>query len=245
MNVRVPLLGKILAWFFLNLLVLAAVFYGVFHAQLRLGLDSLLAGRAGDRIRAVSELAVAELRDRPAGEWDGVLKNFGSAYKVAFYVFRNDGVQAAGPDVALPESAAARVVERRPGEGMGMGWGPRLGRGPRHGPEASLAAPQPVFMVRGGDPKRYWTGVRLPLMDQSQARPCPLILVLASDSLAAGGLFFDATPWVAAGLGDAGLFGALLGAAGSERHAVHLGDDPRGRTDLRRPLRRPRRRETP
>jgi len=202
MKLRVPLLAKILSWFFLNLVVLAAVFSVVFSLQLRLGLDSLLAGRAGERLRAVSEVIVSELKVKASSEWGGVLKKFQSAYKVQFYLFRNDGTQAAGDAVSLPKDVADKVTERRPGEGLGRGLGP--GRGLRRGWEQAAATPQPAFVLRRGDPSRYWVGVRLPLTDDTQPRPCPIILLVASHSLRAGGLFFDVTPWLVVG------FGALM-----------------------------------
>ena len=202
MKLRFPLLARILAWLFLNLVVLAAAFYILFHAQLRLGLNSLLAGRAGERVRVVSDLIVGELKTKPIGQWGEVLKNFGGAYKVEFYLFRNDGSQASGEPVELPRDVADKVVERRAGDGMGRGPPPGRGLGRRMELAASVA--QPAFVLRSGKPAHYWIGVRLPLSDESQPRPCPIILLLASRSLRAGGLFFDITPWLVVG------FGALI-----------------------------------
>jgi two-component system, OmpR family, sensor histidine kinase CpxA len=202
MTIRLPLLGRILGWFFLNLAVLGLVFLLVFHFQLRLGLESLLAGRAGERIRAVSELIVAEVKPKPVSDWSGVLKNFQKAYEVELYLFRNDGTQAAGDPVALPAEVAEKITERR--SGVGLGRGPPPGRGLGRRLEVLASAPQPAFLLRGGEPKQYWAGVRLPLTDESDARPCPITLVMASPSLRAGGLLFDATPWLVLG------FGALL-----------------------------------
>jgi two-component system sensor histidine kinase CpxA len=207
MTMRFPLLAKILGWFFLNLLVLAGVFYVVFQVQLRLGLDSLLAGRAGERLRAVSELIVGELKTRPLPQWNSVLTNYASAYKVQCYLFRNDGLQAAGAAVELPPAVAERVIERRPGEGLGRG--PPPGRGLRRGQDLLPLAPQPAFVLRSGEPRLYWIAVRLPLADASQPRPCPLVLLFASPSLRAGGLFFDVTPWLLLGAG-ALVFSALF-----------------------------------
>ncbi len=202
MKLRFPLLAKILGWFFLNLVVLGVVFYVVFSVQLRLGLDSLLAGRAGERIRAVSDVIVGELKGKPISDWGGVLKNFESAYKVQFFLFRNDGTQAAGEVVELPKDVAEKVTERRAGDGGGRG--PPLGRGLGRRLELAASTPQPAFVLHSGKPAHYWVGVRLPLTDESQSRPCPIILLFASDSLRAGGLFFDVTPWLVVG------FGALI-----------------------------------
>jgi two-component system, OmpR family, sensor histidine kinase CpxA len=199
MKLRFPLLVKILSWVFLNLVVLAAAFFLLFNVQLRLGLDSLLAGPAGGRIRAVSEVIVSELKGRPITDWGGVLKNFEDAYKVQLYLFRNDGTQAGGKTVTLPKDVAEKITERRAGDGMGRGPPPGRGQGRRA--ELAASTVQPAFVLRSGDPRGYWVGVRLPLTDESQARPCPVILLVASHSLRAGGLFFDVTPWLAVGFG--------------------------------------------
>ena len=94
MKLRFPLLPKILAWFFLNLVVLGAAFFFVLKVQFRFGLDSLLAGRVGERIQAVSDVIAGELKAKPLSDWNEVLKNFAEAYKVQFFLFRQDGTQA-------------------------------------------------------------------------------------------------------------------------------------------------------
>jgi two-component system, OmpR family, sensor histidine kinase CpxA len=200
MRFRIPLLPKILAWFFLNLLVLGAVFYVVLKVQFRFGLDALLAGRVGERIQAASDVIAGELKSKPLADWDEVLKNVGKAYKVHFFVFRQDGTQIAGQSVSLPAAVSARIAERR-GMGEGMGRGPPPGRGPRWAREEQAGKPQPRFILRTENPGRYWVGVSLPLSEPGASRPWPVTLLLGSDSLSAGGLFFDPTPWVIVGFG--------------------------------------------
>lgn len=223
-RVRWPLYARILGWLVLNLLVLALLFYGFFRIQFRFGLDSLLVGRAGDRIQAVSELISFELSDTPRSQWNTVLERFSSAYRLQFYLFRADGTQEAGEPINLPREVARRVGERpmhigplgtgeRPG-GFRRGLGPPPGAGPNSGlaaepPEEAptpqgpgrgaglrhVPEPRPKFMQRTSDPDRYWVGVRLPLTSE-RPRPAPLILLAVSDSLRGGGLFLDLTPWV-------------------------------------------------
>ncbi len=113
MKLRFPLYAKILFWFFLNLVVLAAIFYAFVKIQFQLGLDSLLVGRAGDRVQAMAELIVAELKDTPRPEWNSRLKNFGEAYKVQLYIFGNDGNQFAGETVTLPPEAREKLLQKR------------------------------------------------------------------------------------------------------------------------------------
>jgi len=205
---RFPLLAKILAWLMLNLMVLALAAVALFNVQFHLGLDSLLAGRAGERLRALGAALAGDLQNKPVAEWDQVLQNFGQAYQHEFLLFRADGTQVAGAPTALPEEVRTRLVERR-GPGPGMGRGPGFGRGMRAGLEDPAAAPFPRFVLKTRNPTQYWTALRLPLPEPGGARPWPLLLLLRSNSLSAGGLFIDFTPWVIAGFG-AMLFSVLL-----------------------------------
>ena len=54
-RLKLPLYGKILSWFALNLAVLALLFFFFLKAQFRLGLDWMLSGEPGDRISAIGE----------------------------------------------------------------------------------------------------------------------------------------------------------------------------------------------
>lgn len=204
MKTRFPLYAKILLCFFLNLVFLGLVFYGLFKVQLRLDLDSLLLGKAGERIQAVSDLIGAEIADQPREQWSAILERFGAAYQVEFFLFHSDGTQAAGQKVILPPEVAEKLTERRglgPGGPGGRG-GPPFGRG--MGRQGGQGAQHAKFMAQTRDPKAYWVGVRMPPPPTERTRPGPLTLLAASPSLAGGGLFFDFKPWVIAG------FAALL-----------------------------------
>ena len=63
MKTRFPLYVKILLWFFLNLVVLAAI--GFFILAGRFGLDLLVSGPVATRIGAVTENLTSEFRSRP------------------------------------------------------------------------------------------------------------------------------------------------------------------------------------
>ena len=124
MKLRFLLLPKILVWLFLNLVVLGAVLLIALNVQFRFGLDSLLAGRMGERIQSVSDVISVELKAKPVADWNEVLKQFGEAYKLQFYLFRRDGTQLAGENIPLPVAVAAKISERRGmGEGLGRGEG--------------------------------------------------------------------------------------------------------------------------
>lgn len=112
MKPRFPLSAKILLWFFLNLLVLVAVFYLVLRVQFRFGLDLLISGRGGDRIQGLANVIAAELADQPRGEWDATLRRFGEGYGVHLLLLRPDGGVVAGEALELPRVVRERLRER-------------------------------------------------------------------------------------------------------------------------------------
>ena len=63
------LLIKVLGWLLLHLLVLLAAFVGFVAWQLGLGLDSLLSGAAGERLRTFGDAAQAVMIDKSPSEW--------------------------------------------------------------------------------------------------------------------------------------------------------------------------------
>src|SRR5262245_13395356 len=84
---RFPLYAKILLWFFLNLLILGAIFYALFQVQFRFEPDLLLTGRAGERFQAVGRVIADDLNARPRKEWDEILKGYSGAYGVQFLLY--------------------------------------------------------------------------------------------------------------------------------------------------------------
>jgi len=69
----------------------------------------------------------------------------------------------------------------------------------RPGPPPAFSGAFPRFIVHAGEPRRYWIGMRLPLMDRLARPPMPTTLVLTTAKLHGGGLFFDFTPWLVGG----------------------------------------------
>ena len=84
---RIPLFVKIVAWFLLNVAVLAAVGWLIAEQQLRFGLDSLLAGRAGDRLRSLADVITQELSEAPPEQWSAVLSKWERAYPIHLELF--------------------------------------------------------------------------------------------------------------------------------------------------------------
>jgi two-component system sensor histidine kinase CpxA len=197
---RFPLSAKILRWFVLNLLVLAALFYGVARAQFRLGPDWLLSSAANNRIDAVSDIIASELAQEPPSQWSAALKVFDNSYhdKVRFLAFGDEGRQLAGDTVSLPDEIRHRLAmhpgpPRRPGP-------PPFAGGLEDPPPPPPLDPHPKSMIHTSDPSRFWVIVRTSLRKPGKPRPDSLVLVAVLDTLGAGGLFFDVGPWISLGL---------------------------------------------
>ena len=187
-RIRLPLYGKILAWFALNLAVLALLFFFFLKAQFRLGLDWMLSGEPGDRISAIGETITFELSRLPENEWPARLSDYDQKHCVTFGLFNSRGEQVLGKSIAPPPQVMPRLIDRRPaGEQQG-----RRAPGPVSKRPAD-APPKPRFMMRAGTPARYWAGVHLDLVPQAGR---PLTLVMVSDTISGGGLFLDLWPWL-------------------------------------------------
>ena len=197
-------------WFLLNVVFLVAVASLVIQAQLRLELDSLLSGSVGDRLQALSEHLVVELRDRPRDEWGPTLKSLAEAHHAQFAILANDGAQLAGEIATPPPEMLARMPAGRdraggprpppggpPGAPDGFfdpmrGPPPRLDDGPRS---------YRKFLLRAGSPSQYWIGIEVPILDHDSEPPRPTTLLIAMRSLGSSGLLFDFKPWLLAGAG--------------------------------------------
>ncbi|MEN3943490.1 HAMP domain-containing sensor histidine kinase [Prosthecobacter sp. SYSU 5D2] len=53
-----------------------------------------------------------------------------------------------------------------------------------------------TFLLRAGEPPLYYAGVRLPPPTSQSRREGPMTLIIATDSITGGGLFFDTGPWL-------------------------------------------------
>ena len=232
MRLRFPLYGKVMFWFFVNLALVAALAYGFVRMQFRVGLDWLLAGEARQRLEAMGEVIGGELRDQPKTVWDKVLARYQAAHGASFTIFRNDGLQAAGDPLQPPPDVMAKLRDRRGPPPQAepprrddrppRGDGPRPGDRPppeerrpredRAGGDKRIGVPPPArseFMLRAGTPARYWVGIHIGLSDTSPPDPRPVTLLVMSDRITGGGLFFDPLPWLALG-GAALVLSALV-----------------------------------
>jgi two-component system sensor histidine kinase CpxA len=209
-RLRIPIYGQILGWFFLNLAVLSAIFYLFARLELRLGLDSLLLGAAGDRIQAVSNIIAQELSEGGRPQWDAILQKFTEAYEIEFTLFLNDGSQLGGTKTVLPTAVRQKILQGRVLTRPALREPPPLRtRKSASAPSSGRPVPDPKFMLQTSAPTRYWVGIRIPVADGEKSRRLQTTLLAASDSLGGGGLFVDVRPWLIAVLG-AVLLSALL-----------------------------------
>ena len=214
MRLRFPLYGKVLFWFFMNLALVAALAYGFVRMQFRVGLDWLLAGEARQRLEAMGEVIGGELRGQPKTVWDKVLARYHAAHVASFTIFRNDGLQSAGDPLQPPADVMGKLRDRRGpppqaepprrDDRAPRGDGPppedRPPREDRAGGDKRTGVPPPgrlEFMLRAGTPARYWVGIHIGLTDTSPPDPRPVTLLIVSERITGGGLFFDPLPWLA------------------------------------------------
>ncbi len=195
-RLRLPLYAKILAWFALNLAVLALLVVFFLRSQFRLGLDWMLSGEPGDRIAAMGDRVTFELSRLPEPEWTAWLLSLGEEHAADFALFNGLGQRVHGAPIEAPEEVQPKLLDRRPPSER------RLRPMPKRPADAP---PKPRFMMRAGQPAHYWAGVHLDLVSQDGR---PLSLVMVSASISGGGLFFDLKPWM--GLAAAALLLSAL-----------------------------------
>ena len=82
-----PLLAKVLGWLLLHLIILALAFIAFVGWQLRLGLDSLLSGAAGDRLRSFGEVVREEIISLRKDDWNETIKHLAKEKNLEAAIF--------------------------------------------------------------------------------------------------------------------------------------------------------------
>ena len=217
MQLRIPLYGKVLFWFLVNLCLVGLLAGAFAVVQLRFGIDWLLAGPAKQRLEAMGEVIASELRDEPVSAWNDLLARYRLAHRASFTIFRNDGKQAAGPSLTPPAEVLEKLQDRRPPAP------PPRPRPPAPPPSPPKEPPderppenddldqlenreirphdppkaKTHFLIRSVDPVRYWVGVHIGLAHHAVGEaPRPVTLLISSNRVTGGGLFFDPLPWI-------------------------------------------------
>src|SRR6266404_666720 len=209
MKLRLPLLPRILLWFFLNLALLAAGFILLVRSQFVFDRDFLLTAGAVERLQVIGDEIATEMSNRPLEQWKDMLDRYDSTYKVRFHVFSEEGRPLVGEPGRLPPEVHDRAIRRprpprrTPPENMGEPGNPPPQDLPPEQPPPPPAGrtPNPLRMlIRAGNPAHYWFIIRA---------STGVVVVVESETLTGSGLFLDLKPWLVAIFGAA-IFSALF-----------------------------------
>ena len=204
--IRFPLSAKILLWFFVNLAFLGVAGLIFVRAQFRLGLDSLLAGPANERLQAMAEVVVVQLNDRAPAKWPAVLRSSADAYHVQVALYRNDGQRLVGEIAEPPAEVIGKISEAHnlmlktgPPEGM-QNLSPPGGPPPEPRSPGAPLSPNSFHksILHTTQPPLYWVFIRVPVPDRQNHQPMRCTLLIATPSLSGSGLLFDVKPWIIA-----------------------------------------------
>jgi two-component system, OmpR family, sensor histidine kinase CpxA len=189
---RFSLFTKIMAWFFLNLVLLGVILFLIFNLNFRFSPRSPFFGGSANRIGAVTRLITREMNGITRAERDEVLKRYSEAYGVEFFLFDNRGNQLGGREVTLPSEVYEKIADfDTPGlERQATNSSAGSNR------ELPPPGPPPSIYVKTVDPPLYWLGVRTLTYEKNSPEPIRARILAASDSFSGNGLFFDPTPWL-------------------------------------------------
>ena len=115
------LFAKILAWFFLNMVVVAAALAVFIAFQPHVSLYAIFDQQGTNRLRTAGLLIAHDLSQTPTAKWPDVLARHAAIHRVDFMVLLEDGSRFSSTDVNLPEPVMAQARDRlrpRPPKGL-------------------------------------------------------------------------------------------------------------------------------
>ena len=216
MRPTASLFAKILAWFFLNMVLVAVVLVFFFIFQQQINLRALFGRQGADRMRPTGMLIAHDLSFSPQSDWADILSRHAVVHKVDFTILLPNGTYFSSTNDTLPTRIlikARRVLQQRSPKDRRMPR--RMMENRQHQP--AHAPPQsqqpeikgkkfsfhpagfenlPYFRMRTRNPTRYWSALRIPLPRTPGQPPRPAILLAVSDSFTGNGFFFDPLPWI-------------------------------------------------
>jgi two-component system sensor histidine kinase CpxA len=224
MKLLSSLLTKILCWFFLNLILVAAALTVFFAFQPHINLHAIFGRQGTHRLKTAGLLIAHDLNRAQRADWSEILSRHTAIHKVDFTLMLADGTRFSSSQEALPEPVVAKIKDmlrhgppnrrfappyaaggrnRRP---HGPALGPGEGRPSRNVmerrspiiPLPDIGAAKPHLQMRTRQPTRYWSGVRIRLASGTSRPAPPAILLAASDNISGNGFFFDPLPWMVA-----------------------------------------------
>ena len=187
-KLRFSLFTKIMLWFFLNILLLAAIFFILFN--FRFAPQSPFFRGTAYRIETVTRQITDETSEKTRAERDEVLRKYGELNNVEFFLFDNRGAQLGGREIGLPKIVFNDITRpetppQPPNERMNPS---NPNEPPRRG------APPTTFYLKTDDPSLYWYGMWTMTFESGSREPTRTRLLAASDSFLGHGLFFDPIP---------------------------------------------------
>jgi two-component system sensor histidine kinase CpxA len=182
-RVRFGLFVKVLLWFLLGSLTIAAIMPIVLRFHPDPGSGGPLSG--SDRFLQAARLISDSLGRVPFERWDAVLERHSEIHNVDFVLLGPGGARIAGRDVEIPVAVLEKAARSLPSPPPGA-------------PSAPPPGPPPVFTLRTADPVYHWAGVPLPPMPSAPGPRFPPLLLARSTSMTGHGLFWDPIPWVIA-----------------------------------------------
>lgn len=209
LGVRFSLFTKIIIWFFLNLLVLAAILFAFFSYNFRYRPNSNFASLfGGGSIEMVTREITNEIDNKTRGQRDEILQNYSAQHSgVEFFLFDNKGEQLGGRAIELPAEIFNQITEPEgrippmPRENFRENPPPprqfseQTER--RDQPPPGMLPPAPPSMYqRTTNPTRYWYGAKSMTFLEDSREPVRTRLLAVSDSFYGYGLFFNPIPWL-------------------------------------------------
>lgn len=220
MRPTASLFTKILSWFFLNMVLVAASLVGFFIFQQNINLQALLGRQGADRFRATGILIAHDLSQTQRTEWTNILTRHAAVHQVDFSILLQNGSYYSSTDDNLPDMVrikARKVLRHRRPMNHFMRY-KQMGGSQHRPPRRTLPTPDtppqfetpgkkrtihpegqgknPHIRMRTHNPTRYWSGLTIPLSPDPTRPSAPAMLLAVSDSFTGNGFFFDPAPWI-------------------------------------------------
>lgn len=190
---------KIILWYFLSLLLLASILFGIFNLNFQINPNNTFLGRIQDQAARVAPIILHELYDSNYYEWGTILKRFSDSYQVDFILVRTDKQVMAGTNRNIPDQVFRSIQEEIPNQKAGK-HSFRLGKKPplknRYLPLPPPEVLQFKYLTHTSNPTVYWAYVIFPFQQNEKGEVAFAVLLGASDSITGNGLFFNPTPWI-------------------------------------------------
>jgi two-component system sensor histidine kinase CpxA len=145
-----PLFARLLAWFFINLLILAVGILLLLRAQFGSMRNWLLPEASQNQIQGICVTLIGELSHSDRANWGPALSRLSAAYHMDFALFDHDAHWLAGAPMQPPrnirQSMTYPAIHQPPsplGPGMPPPWDPAQAGGPQPGPPPDGSHPPP------------------------------------------------------------------------------------------------------